>query len=634
MYLVSDTSFSLPPVNYLALEEVSRSYGERVLFTGLSFGLEKGQKMALVARNGSGKTSLMRIIMGIEPPEAGNVVFRNDIRIGYLEQEPMIDPKLKVIEAVLNPADPMMEAVAAYELALEHPDDHAALQTAFERVDALGAWDTEQRVTEILHKLDIHDTEQVIGTLSGGQRRRVALARILIDSPDILLLDEPTNHLDIDMIEWLEGYLSRPERTLLMVTHDRVFLDSVCDTILELEDGQLYRHRGNYSTYLENKAHREEVAGANLERAKNLYARELEWMRRQPKARTTKSKSRVDAFVDVEANARKKVGGDSVQIEINMERLGAKVVELHRISKAYGSKILIDKFDYKFKHGERVGIVGANGSGKSTLLNIAMGRMEPDSGKVVLGETVKFGYFGQEGLKAADDKKVIEVIQDIAEFIPLKKGKTMTAAQLLERFLFPRSMHYNYVYKLSGGERKRLYLLTVLMANPNFLILDEPTNDLDILTLNVLEEFLEDFPGCLLIVTHDRHFLNKLSDHLFIFEGNGKIRDINGNYNDYLRIVREEKEATKEVKVPPTPTDRPTQPDAKKRMGFKEKREFEQLEKDMAWLESRKKELTDLMNSGEPDHTRILAWAAEMERLISDLDRCTDRWLELSELSE
>jgi len=634
MPTLAETSFSLRPVNYLALEDVSRSYGERVLFTGLSFGLEKGQKMALVARNGSGKTSLMRIIMGIEPPEAGKVVFRNDIRIGYLEQEPIIDPQLKVIDAVLNPADPMMEAVAAYEQALEHPDDNETLQAAFERVDALGAWYTEQRVTEILHKLNIHDTDQLIGTLSGGQRRRVALARLLIDSPDILLLDEPTNHLDIDMIEWLEGYLSRPERTLLMVTHDRVFLDSVCDTILELEDGQLYRHRGNYSTYLENKAHREEVADANLERAKNLYVRELEWMRRQPKARTTKSKSRVDAFVDVEANARKKVGGESVQIDINMERLGAKVVELHRISKAYGSKVLMDKFDYKFKHGERVGIVGANGSGKSTLLTIAMGKMEPDTGKVVLGETVKFGYFGQEGLKAADDKKVIEVIQDIAEFIPLKKGKTLTAAQLLERFLFPRNMHYNYVYKLSGGERKRLYLLTVLMANPNFLILDEPTNDLDILTINVLEEFLEDYPGCLLVVTHDRHFLNKLSDHLFVFEGNGKIRDINGNYNDYLRIMREEKGAAKESKPSTAPIERPAQPDVKKKMGFKEKREFEQLEKDMAWLEGRKKELADLMNSGETDHTRLLAWATEMERVVADLDRCTDRWLELSELED
>lgn len=625
----------MPPVNYLAVENVSRSYGERVLFKGLSFGLDKGQKMALVARNGSGKTSLMRIIMGLEPPEEGQVVFRNDIRIGYLEQEPAIDPELRVIDAVLNPTDPMMKAVAQYELMLEHPTTDADLQAAFERVDALDAWDLEQRVKEILHRLNIHDTDQKVGILSGGQRRRVALARLLIDSPDILLLDEPTNHLDIDMIEWLEGYLSRPERTLLMVTHDRIFLDSVCDNIIELEDGQLYRHRGNYSTYLENKSHREEVAEANLDRAKNLYRRELEWMRRQPKARTTKSKSRVDAFADVEARARKRLEGDGVQMDINMERLGAKVVELHRVSKAYGSKVLIDKFDYKFKHAERVGVVGANGSGKSTLLQIIMGQLEPDTGKVVIGETVKFGYFGQEGLKFDNEKRVIEIIQDIAEYIPLKKGKTMTAAQLLERFLFPRSMHYNYVYKLSGGERKRLYLLTVLMANPNFLILDEPTNDLDILTLNVLEEFLEDYPGCLLTVTHDRHFLNKLSDHLFVFQGEGKIRDSIGNYNDYLAALREEREAANRARQQapqPAKADKPQE--VKKKMGFKEKREFEQLEKDLEWLESRKVELSGLLNSGEPDHTRLLAWSAEMERVLSDIERCSDRWLELSEMAE
>lgn len=619
-------------MNYLSVEEISRSYGERVLFKDLSFGIDKGQKVALVARNGVGKTSLLDIICGIEPPEGGRVVTRNDIRIGFLVQDPQFEADSTVIDAVLNAEDERMLAVRQYEKALLHPENDEAYQAAFNKMDSLSAWNLESTIKEVLGKLNITDLEQKTGTLSGGQRKRVALAKLLVDEPDLLVLDEPTNHLDLDMIEWLEVFLNTADRTLLMVTHDRVFLDKVCDNILELEDGTIYRHKGNYAKYLENKANREAVLATNVDRAQNLYRKELDWMRRQPKARTTKSKSREDAFYDTEKIAKTNLRKDELKLEINTERLGGKIVELHRVKKSFGDKLILDGLDYKFQRKEKLAIVGNNGSGKSTLLKIITGQLEPDGGKVVIGDTIKFGYFGQEGMNLPEDKRLKEVVTDIAEFIPLKKGKTISAAQMLERFLFPRKSHFNQVAKLSGGERKRLYLLTVLMANPNFLILDEPTNDLDLLTLNILEDFLEDFEGCLIIVTHDRHFMNKLSDHLFVFEGDGKIKDFPGNYKQYRewKAIQEKEEkagiqasSSTKLKAVESYAD-------KKKMGFNEKREFAALETEIPELEKRKAELTESMNS-ESDHEKLSEMAAEFEKVSAELEEKEMRWLELSE---
>lgn len=619
-------------MNYLSVEEVSRSYGERELFNDLSFGIDKGQKVALVARNGVGKTSLLDIICGIEPPEGGRVVTRNDIRIGFLVQDPQFEADSTVIDAVLNAEDERMLAVREYEKALLHPENDEAYQAAFNKMDSMQAWNLESTIKEVLGKLNLTDLDQKTGTLSGGQRKRVALAKLLVDEPDLLILDEPTNHLDLDMIEWLEVFLNTADRTLLMVTHDRVFLDKVCDNILELEDGTIYKHKGNYSKYLENKANREAVLATNVDRAQNLYRKELDWMRRQPKARTTKSKSREDAFYDTEKIAKTNLRKDELKLEINTERLGGKIVELHRVKKSFGDKLILDGLDYKFQRKEKLAIVGNNGSGKSTLLKIITGQLEPDGGKVVIGDTIKFGYFGQEGMNLPEDKRMKEVVTDIAEFIPLKKGKTISAAQMLERFLFPRKSHFNQVAKLSGGERKRLYLLTVLMANPNFLILDEPTNDLDLLTLNILEDFLEDFEGCLIIVTHDRHFMNKLSDHLFVFEGDGKIKDFPGNYKQYREWkALQEKEEKAGIQASSNTKLKAVESYAdKKKMGFNEKREFAALETEIPELEQRKAELTESMNS-ESDHEKLSAMAAEFEKVSSELEEKEMRWLELSE---
>ncbi len=600
--------------------------------------------MALIAKNGTGKTSLLRILAGIEPSESGQVVFRNGIQVGYLEQEPDLNPEHTVQLAVFDPTNTLMQAVREYEEAMLHSEDGNRFQAAFDRMDQLSAWDVEARVKEVLGKLNIHDLEQKVATLSGGQRKRVAMAKMLIDQPDVMILDEPTNHLDIEMIEWLEGFLSAAERTILMVTHDRVFLDRVCDTIIEIDNGTLYRHKGNYSAYLESKAHRQEVLEANVDKARNLYRKELDWMRRMPKARGTKAKSREDAFYDTEKVAKTNLKQDELTLDINTTRMGSKILELHKLRKAYGDKLLIDGLEYKFQRGGRVGILGRNGTGKSTLLKLIMGQLQPDSGKVVVGETIQFGYYGQDGLQGADDKRVIEVISDIAEYIPLKKGKTISAAQMLERFLFPKHQHYQYVYKLSGGERKRLYLLTVLMANPNFLILDEPTNDLDILTLNVLEDFLMEFEGCLLIVTHDRHFMNKLVDHLLIFEGNGRVSGFVGNYDEFIPhrkgLMKDGgKHATTFTQTAaPAPVAAPVvaAPVAaaqRGKMGFKEKREFEQLEKEIPALEAKKAELEKAISSIVDDHEQLLQLSSEFERVSKELEDREMRWLELSELA-
>ncbi|MCF8276558.1 MAG: ABC-F family ATP-binding cassette domain-containing protein [Flavobacteriales bacterium] len=621
-------------MNYLSAENLSRSYGERVLFKDLTFGIDRGQKMALVAKNGTGKTSLLRILAGLEPSEgSGTATYRNGISVGYLTQEPQLNPEHTVMDAVYDPTNQIMQVVREYELAMLDESDSERMQRSFDAMDRHNAWDIEAQAKEILTSLNITDFDQPIKTLSGGQVKRVAMAKMLIEQPELMILDEPTNHLDIEMIEWLEGFLSGPEKTILMVTHDRIFLDKVCDTIIELEGGQLYKHKGNYSTYLTNRALRQEVEHANVDKAQNLYRKELDWMRRQPKARTTKSKSRQDAFYETEKVAKTNLKQDEMTMEVNMQRMGSKILELHRLRKAYGDRVLMDGFDFKFRRGERIGIVGANGCGKSTLLKMILGQIEPDGGKIVIGETVKVGYYGQDGLEIKDGKRVIEVITDIADHIPLKKGKSISAAQLLERFLFPRHQHYQYVEKLSGGEKKRLYLLTVLMANPNFLILDEPTNDLDILSLNVLEDFLLEFEGCLLIVTHDRHFMNKLVDQLFIFEGNGKIRGFVGNYDQYRFAREEEEDQRKKQSANAKKAQKETEGlAAKGKMGFNEKREFGLLEVEIPKLEAKKVKLTEELEAIVDDHEKLMAVSEEFQRVSNELEEKELRWLELSEL--
>jgi len=585
--------------------------------------------MALVAKNGTGKTSMLRILAGLEPSETGEVVTRNGISIGYLQQEPELNPNHSVMDAIYDPTNEIMSVVREYEEAMLDEADTDRMQRSFDAMDRHNAWDIEAQAKEILTSLNITDFEQKIKTLSGGQVKRVAMAKMLIEQPDLMILDEPTNHLDIEMIEWLEGFLAASERTILMVTHDRVFLDEVCNMIIELDNGQLYKHKGNYSVYLTNRATRQEVEHANVDKAKNLYRKELDWMRRQPKARTTKSKSREDAFYDVEKVAKTNLKQDELTMEVDMQRMGSKILEFHKVSKAYGDNVLLKTFDYKFRKGERIGIVGANGSGKSTLLKMIMGQVEPDSGKIVKGDTIKYGYYGQDGLEMKEGKRMKEVITDIAEFIPLKKGKTISAAQLLERFLFPKSQHFQYIDKLSGGEKKRLYLLTVLIANPNFLILDEPTNDLDLLSLNVLEDFLLEFQGCLLIVTHDRHFMNKLVDQLFIFEGAGEIRGFVGNYDKYRFALDDDKKQKASAKKVQKETESQV---SKGKMGFNEKREIGQLEVEVPKLEKRKAELTEELEAVVDDHEKLMEISAEFKRVSDELEEKEFRWLELSEL--
>ena len=618
-------------MNYLTVKNVAKFYGERLLFEDISFFIDKGQKVALIARNGSGKSTLLKIIQGLEPPEEGEVEFARDITIGFLNQEPVFDDNHSVYDAVLSAKQPLLQACLNYELALEGDGN---LNQAMEEMERLNAWDYETRVKQILSKFKIGNLEQKVGKLSGGQKKRLALSILILQEPNFLILDEPTNHLDMDMIEWLEDYLGTSQMTLFMVTHDRYFLENVCNEILEMEDGTIYRHRGSYSQYLENKVLREDNIQANASKAKNLMRKELDWIRRQPKARGTKSKARVDAFDDLKIQAGQKVNTDKVHLEMRMNRLGSKIVEWHNVSKSFGSKKIIDKFSYKFSKGERIGIVGNNGTGKSTFLNIMTGGEKYDSGNLVLGETVVFGYYTQKGLQLKSDKRVIEVVKDIAEYFPVKGG-SLSASQMLERFLFPPNQQFQYVSTLSGGERRKLFLLTVLMKNPNFLILDEPTNDLDIMTLQVLEEFLIEFPGCLILVSHDRYFLDKLTDHLFIFKGEGEIQDFNGNYREYRLYVKElEREKHKQkIEKPIVKDDRSKNGNnSKRKMSYKEKREFEQLEKDIEVLETEKEEITAKMSSGNLEHQDLLNFSQRMEVIINDLDEKEMRWLELSEL--
>jgi len=617
-------------MNYLAVNNLSKYYGDKLLFENITLFIDKGQKVALIAKNGSGKSSLLKILQGLEPPESGDFKFHKDIKVGFLTQEPNFDDNKTVYQTIMHDDNPILKVSFDYEKAL---DGHGDLQAAMDKMDELEAWDYEQQVKLILSKFLIFDFDQKVGSMSGGQKKRLALAILLLQQPDLFILDEPTNHLDMDMIEWLEEYLSKNNITLLMITHDRYFLENICNEILELENGILYKHKGNYSKYLENKELREENQRVNVEKAQNTFRKELEWMRRQPKARTVKAQSRVDNFENVKTAATAKTQEKAVEIEVKMSRLGGKILELHNIDKSYPDKILLDKFSHKFQRGERVGIVGRNGCGKSTLLNIIMNEETYDSGNIVLGETVVFGYYNQKGLILKEDKRVIDVIKDIAEFLPVGKG-TLSASQVLERFLFIPSQQYNLVSTLSGGERRRLYLLTILMKNPNFLILDEPTNDLDILTLQVLEDFLMDFKGCLVIVSHDRYFLDKLTEHLFVFEGDGKVRDFMGNYNEYrLQLKDEIRQAKQDEKNAIENKSVSAASTPKRKLSFKEQTEFKQIEKDIEKLTKEKDELTAKLSGEITDHNEIQKIGAQIQTIIDTVDEKELRWLELSEFA-
>lgn len=621
-------------MNFLTLENVTKSYGEKVLFQNISLHIDKGQKIGLIAKNGTGKTTLMRVIAGKEGSEGegAKITLRKDIRIGWLDQEPIFPPGMDVLSAVLDPANPLVRVVQRYEKALLHPENADELNEAIADMDEQNAWTFEAKVKEVLFRFRMEDFEQKVGSLSGGQQKRLALVKILLDEPDFLILDEPTNHLDIEMIEWLEEYLQQPGITLFMVTHDRYFLENVCDSIIELDGGQLRRYSGSYADYLEKKALREENEATTYERQNKLLTRELDWVRKSPQARTTKAKARVDAYFDrKETNDALKKKNDDMSISIKENWLGSKILECHNISKTFGAKKVLDNFTYKFKRKERVGVVGQNGSGKSTFLQIITQLLPPDTGKVVVGETVIFGHYRQEGIQMNEDKRVIDVIRDIADYIPLEKGKELSAAQLLERFLFSRPQQQVYVSQLSGGERRRLYLLTILMKNPNFLILDEPTNDLDVLTLQVLEDFLEEYPGCLVVVTHDRYFMDRLVEHLFVFEGDGKIKDFNGTYAEYRAMKRTEAAASREQSTASrqpatTATQEPT-------VGLSntERNEMKKLDKEIGALESRKKEILERFNAEDLGADEAAKLSTELGQVQENLEIKEMRWLELAE---
>ena len=624
-------------MNYLSAENISKNYGDKILFQDQTFGISQGQKVALVGVNGSGKSSLLRVLAMVDQPDEGSVSLRKGIRMEFLIQEPEFDDQLTVFETLFQSDHPGLAAVREYESLLNNPDaDSDKLQAAITKMDEYKAWDFEARIKEILGRLGIQATEQPISELSGGQRKRVALARVLINEPQFLVLDEPTNHLDLDTIEWLEGYLATSKMTLLMVTHDRYFLDRITDEILELDNGQLYRYKGNYAYFLEKKAEREAQADAEIAKAQNLMRKELDWMRRSPKARTTKSKARIDAFYELQGKARNRRPEAKIDLQVKSARMGSKILEMYNVSKAYGDLKLLDKFSYVFKRKERIGIVGPNGAGKTTFLNMITGKEPLDSGEIRTGETIVFGYFTQSGLVFKPGQRVIDVVKEAAEVIKTEQGSRVGAAQFLTHFNFPYKTQNTHVSKISGGEKRRLHLLRVLIQNPNFLILDEPTNDLDLLTLNVLEEFLLKFEGCLVIVSHDRYFMDKLVDHVFVFRGDGQIKDYPGNYSQYREWQDEQDKEAKKAEVAKLEKAAPTRTreKEKKKLSYKEKREFEALESEIEELEARKTELTELLNSGSTDYTALTEWGEELEQVKESLDEKEMRWLELSEFAD
>ena len=619
-------------MNFLSIEGVTKSFGDRVLFSDVSFGIDQGQKVAIVAKNGAGKTTLLNCLMGKEAKDSGNIVFRNDIEVAFMEQAESLPLDQTIYDVIFDHANPKLQLIKRYNDALVKNDEDA-LSNLYQELTDLDAWDLESQVKQFLSVFKLEDVQQKIADLSGGQKKRITLIKVLLSDADFLLLDEPTNHLDLDMIEWLENYLSNSKSTLLMVTHDRYFLEVVCDTILELANETLYKYKGNFSYYLEKKAEREEQLQSTVEKARNTFRKELDWIRRQPKARGTKQKARIDSFHEVKKVASTNLSETELELPVKMERLGSKIVEFHKVFKSYDAKKILSSFSYNVQRKERLGIVGKNGTGKTTFLKMMMGETPIDSGKIVIGETVVFGHFSQELGKVDPDFKVIDVVKEVAEFIPLEKGKQLSAAQLLERFLFPRSMHYNFVRKLSGGERRRLKLLRVLMSNPNFLVLDEPTNDLDIFAMAVLEEYLRGFQGCLIVVSHDRYFMDKMVDHLFVFESEAEIVDVIGNYTTYRKkqkaITKNKAKENSETKPQSVHVEQRVK--EKKKLSFKEKQEYESLEHEIEQLEKSKQQYTDMLSQSVLQGEELYETGEKLAKVVESIELKTNRWLLLSE---
>lgn len=621
-------------MNYLQTNQISKSYGVRTLFTNLNISINYGDKIALIARNGYGKSTLMRILAGVENADEGKVILRSGLKIGYLSQDQSFDPEKNVREIIFQQDNEVTALIGRYENAIQHAQNED-LDFLLSEMDRLSAWDFESRIKTILGKLKLDNLEAQVSTLSGGQKKRLALAKLLVENPDIYLLDEPTNHLDIEMVEWLEEELNYGNKTILMITHDRYFLDNVCRSIIELEDNTLYTYNGNYSYYLEKRAERKAAAQSEYDSNQNILRRELEWVRRQPKARSTKSKSRLDAYQELKEQTKRVKDEKGIELQSKMMHLGTKIVECHKVNKAFGNKILLKDFTYTFKRGDRIALAGANGTGKTTFLNMITGKIKPDSGKIIVGDTIRFGFYEQSGITFNDEDRVIEFVQNIAEVIETASGQKLSASQMLTRFDFPPDRQWTHIGNLSGGEKKRLYLLSVLMKNPNFLILDEPSNDLDILTLNKLEEFLLDYPGCILIVSHDRHFIDKICEHTMVLEGEGKVRMYPGNYSMYRAQLEVENAQQKEEKIVTEKNEKnSSQKENKEKIkwSYKEKREFELLENEIPLLEEKKKIWEEKLSQSS-DAGELATYSSELGKIIEELDQKSMRWLELVELS-